>query len=54
MKDLEDKNTPGIEVAYAKEGISVSQRKFALDLLKETWKLGFKAIRVQIVYSHRI
>ncbi|RDY04056.1 putative mitochondrial protein, partial [Mucuna pruriens] len=32
----------GIEVVYYKQGIFISQRKYVLDLLKETGKLGCK------------
>ena len=32
----------GIEVAYSKEGISLSQHKYTLDLLQETGQLGCK------------
>ncbi|RDX78328.1 Copia protein, partial [Mucuna pruriens] len=32
----------GIEVAYSKQGIFISQRKYVVDLLKETGKLGCK------------
>jgi len=43
MKDLEKlKYFLGIEVAYSRQGIFVSQRKYIIDLLKETGKLGFK------------
>lgn len=34
--------TLGMEVARSKEGIFISQRKYTLDLLKETGKLGCK------------
>nr|KYP41832.1 Retrovirus-related Pol polyprotein from transposon TNT 1-94 [Cajanus cajan] len=41
MKDLGKlKYFLGIEVAYSKNGIFISQRKYVLDLLKETGKLG--------------
>ena len=32
----------GIEVAYSKDGISLSQHKYVLDLLQETGQLGCK------------
>ncbi|RDX78800.1 putative mitochondrial protein, partial [Mucuna pruriens] len=32
----------GIDVAYSKQGIFISQKKYVLDLLKETGKLGCK------------
>lgn len=32
----------GMEVARSKKGICVSQRKYILDLLKETWMSGYK------------
>ncbi|GAA0146804.1 hypothetical protein LIER_36387 [Lithospermum erythrorhizon] len=33
----------GMKIARSKQGISVSQRKYTLDLLKETGMLGCKA-----------
>ncbi|RDX65732.1 hypothetical protein CR513_55583, partial [Mucuna pruriens] len=44
----------GIEVAYSKQGIFISQRKFVLDLLKEIGKLGCKISMVPIEQNHRI
>ncbi|RDY05890.1 Copia protein, partial [Mucuna pruriens] len=44
----------GIEVAYSKQGIFISQRKYVLDLLKETRKLGCKIVGVPIEQNHRI
>ncbi|RDX84623.1 Copia protein, partial [Mucuna pruriens] len=44
----------GIEVAYSKQGIFISQRKYVLDLLKETGKLGCKISRVPIEQNHKI
>ncbi|RDX99830.1 hypothetical protein CR513_17073, partial [Mucuna pruriens] len=43
-----------IEVAYSKQGIFISQRKYVLDLLKETGKLGCKTSGVPIEQNHRI
>ncbi|RDX78941.1 hypothetical protein CR513_40699, partial [Mucuna pruriens] len=43
-----------IEVVYSKQGIFISQRKYVLDLLKETGKLGCKISRVPIEQNHRI
>ncbi|RDX67459.1 Copia protein, partial [Mucuna pruriens] len=43
-----------IEVAYSKQGIFISQRKYVLDLLKETGKFGFKTSGVPIEQNHRI
>lgn len=43
-----------MEVAYSKQGIFISQRKYVLDLLKETSKLGCKSTRVPIEQNHRI
>jgi len=41
MKDLGKlKYFLGIEVAYFRQGIFISQRKYIIDLLKETGKLG--------------
>ncbi|RDX70413.1 putative mitochondrial protein, partial [Mucuna pruriens] len=44
----------GIEAAYSKQGIFISQRKYVLDLFKETRKLGCKISRVPIEQNHRI
>ncbi|RDX99738.1 Copia protein, partial [Mucuna pruriens] len=44
----------GIDVTYFKQGIFISQRKYVLDLLKETGKLGGKTSRVPIEQNHRI
>jgi len=44
----------GIEVAYSRQGIFISQRKYILDLLKETGKLGCKTTGVSIKQNHRI
>ncbi|WVY94335.1 hypothetical protein V8G54_033423 [Vigna mungo] len=44
----------GIEVAYSKKGIFISQRKYVLDLLKETGKLGCKTSTVPIEQNHKM
>ncbi|RDX73133.1 putative mitochondrial protein, partial [Mucuna pruriens] len=44
----------GIKVAYSKQGIFISQRKYILDLLKEIEKLGCKISRVLIEQNHKI
>ncbi|RDX98017.1 hypothetical protein CR513_19133, partial [Mucuna pruriens] len=44
----------GIEVTYSKQGIFISQRKYVLNLLKETGKLGCKTLGVPIEQNHRI
>ncbi|XP_029129864.1 uncharacterized protein LOC109816369 isoform X2 [Cajanus cajan] len=55
MKDLGKlKYFLGIEVAYSKNGIFISQRKYVLDLLKETGKLGCRTSTVPIEQNHRI
>jgi len=38
----------GIEVAHSKQGIFISQKKYVLDLLKETEKLGYKPVATPI------
>lgn len=55
LKDLGQlKYLLGIEVAYSKQGIFISQRKYVLDLLKETGKLGCKPTSVPIEQNYRI
>ncbi|RDY02144.1 hypothetical protein CR513_14444, partial [Mucuna pruriens] len=55
MKELRKlKYFLGIEVAYSKQGIFISQRKYELDLLKETGKLECKITRVLIEKNHKI
>ena len=55
MKDLGKlKYFLWIEVAYSRQGIFISQRKYILDLLKETGKLGCKTTGMPIEKNHRI
>ena len=55
MKDLGRlKYFLGIEVAYSKEGIFLSQRKYILDLLKDTGTLGSKPVSTPIDRDHRL
>lgn len=44
----------GIEVACTKQEIFISQRKYVLDLLKETKKLSSKSANVPIEQNHRL
>jgi len=44
----------GIEVARSKKGIFISQRKYILDLLKETGMLGCKPAESPIEINHRM
>ncbi|KAG6525459.1 hypothetical protein ZIOFF_015415 [Zingiber officinale] len=53
IKDLRSlKYFLGIEVARSKEGIYVCQRKYVLDLLKETRKLGSRPASTPIEVNH--
>ncbi|KAK9924142.1 hypothetical protein M0R45_032529 [Rubus argutus] len=55
MKDLGQlKYFLGIEVARSKRGISLSQRKYVLDLLAETGMLDCKPIETPIEMNHRL
>jgi len=44
----------GIEVAYLKKGIFISQRKYVIDLLKEIGMINCKTTGVPIEQNHRI
>ncbi|XP_019053901.1 PREDICTED: uncharacterized protein LOC109114922 [Nelumbo nucifera] len=44
----------GIEVARSNQGIFISQRKYVLDLLKDTGKLGAKLANTPIDVNHRL
>ncbi|CAN6687056.1 unnamed protein product [Malus baccata var. baccata] len=53
MKNLGDlKYFLGVEVARSSRGIFLSQRKYVLDLLKETGMLGCKPVDTPIVEKH--
>jgi len=55
MKDLGKlKNFLGIEVAYSRQDIFISQRKYILGPLKKTGKLGCKTTEVRIEQNHTI
>ncbi|XP_019053156.1 PREDICTED: uncharacterized protein LOC109114639 [Nelumbo nucifera] len=45
---------PGIEVARSNQGIFISQRKYILNLLKDTGKLGAKPADTPIDVNHRL
>ena len=44
----------GIEIATSKKGIFVCQRKYVLDLLKETEKIGSKPVSTPIDYNCKL
>ena len=44
----------GIEVAYSTQGIFISQQKYVIDLLVETWKIGCKPISTQMDPNHKL
>ncbi|KAM2392165.1 hypothetical protein ACFX1X_035690 [Malus domestica] len=55
MKSLGDlKYFLGVEVARSSKGIFLSQRKYVLDLLKETGMLGCKPVDTPIVEKHHL
>jgi len=44
----------GIEIARPKNGIFLSQRKYALDLLSEVGLLDYKLVDTLIVQNHKL
>ncbi|GJZ19707.1 ABC-2 type transporter family protein [Tanacetum coccineum] len=55
MKDIgELKYFLGIEVVRTAQGISLSQRKYVLDLLTETWMLDCKPSETHMEAKHRL
>jgi Reverse transcriptase (RNA-dependent DNA polymerase) len=44
----------GIEIARSPKGLFISQRKYALDLLKETGKLGCKPVSTPIDSKYKL
>jgi len=44
----------GIEVAQSKEGISLSQRKYVLDILEETSLLGSKPVETPMDHNVKL
>jgi hypothetical protein len=44
----------GIEIAHSTKGLFISQRKYTLDLLKETGKLASKPISTPIDGRHKL
>ncbi|CAN6440401.1 unnamed protein product [Victoria cruziana] len=44
----------GIEVAYSKNGLTLNQRKYTLDLFKDTIKLGCKPVATHIEANHQM
>ncbi|XP_061360276.1 uncharacterized protein LOC133304287 [Gastrolobium bilobum] len=55
VKDLEKlRYFLGTEVVHSKQGIFICQRKYVLDLLKETGKLGCKPSSTPIEQNHKL
>ncbi|XP_048613235.1 uncharacterized protein LOC106398795 [Brassica napus] len=55
IKDLgELKYFQGIEICRSKEGLFLSQRKYALDLLNEAWKLGAKVAKTPLEEGYKV
>ena len=55
IKDLDNlKHFLGIEVSKSRKGICLSQRKYALDLLRSTGNLGAKPADTPIKMSHKL
>jgi Reverse transcriptase (RNA-dependent DNA polymerase) len=55
IKDLRNlKYFLGIEIARSHKGLFLSQRKYVLDLLKETGKLGSKPANISMDFSQKV
>ena len=55
IKDLgELKYFQGIEICRSKKGLFLSQRKYALDLLNEAWKLGAKVAKTPLEEGYKV
>lgn len=55
MKDLGTlKYFLGIEIAHSSKGLHLTQRKYTLDLLRETWKLWAKPARTSIETNKKL
>lgn len=48
------KNFLGIEVAYSRQGIFISQQKYVIDLLTETGKIACKLISTPMDPNHTL
>ena len=44
----------GIEVAHSEKGIFISQQKYILDLLKETWMVDCRPCETPIDLKHKL
>jgi hypothetical protein len=42
-----------IEVAYSKQGIAISQRKYILDILKDTCMIGSRPTKIPMTHPFR-